>query len=204
MQEGGSGYDARADIWSLGIAAIEMADGRPPMYELPPMVALLKIPKMPSPTFKHPETWSAEFRDFTLCCLRKDPSARPTAEELMLHPFIANCHNDMQYISDLVESHKDALDAYRKRKANDSATDDDDLDNTHSDEDGFDNDSGDERQLFPWEGSLKAGTVLKLDTLKRSATLSTSGDFSDEDEDDDEDVSSDEDYAAKSSTVRLN
>lgn len=38
-------YDSRADVWSLGITAIEIADSTPPLFGENPMRALFKIPK---------------------------------------------------------------------------------------------------------------------------------------------------------------
>ena len=57
-------YDVRCDIWSLGITAIELADGEPPLSELHPMRALFKIPRNPSPTLRCPKDWSNEYNDF--------------------------------------------------------------------------------------------------------------------------------------------
>nr|XP_014350789.1 PREDICTED: myosin-IIIa [Latimeria chalumnae] len=59
-----STYDARCDIWSLGITAIELGDGDPPLADLHPMRALFKIPRNPPPTLRQPELWSAELNDF--------------------------------------------------------------------------------------------------------------------------------------------
>ena len=60
----GVGYDCKVDIWSLGITALEMADGEPPYYHDAPLKALLKIHTSPSPKPQHPEQWSAEFNGF--------------------------------------------------------------------------------------------------------------------------------------------
>ncbi len=57
-------YDVRCDIWSLGITAIELADGEPPLSELHPMRALFKIPRNPPPTLRNPSKWSKEYNDF--------------------------------------------------------------------------------------------------------------------------------------------
>ncbi|EPY77369.1 hypothetical protein CB1_001265010 [Camelus ferus] len=57
-------YDARCDTWSLGITAIELGDGDPPLADLHPMRALFKIPRNPPPKLRQPEIWSAEFNDF--------------------------------------------------------------------------------------------------------------------------------------------
>lgn len=81
-------YDARCDIWSLGITAIELAEGDPPLCELHPMRALFQIPRNPPPTLSRPDEWSSEFNDFISECLVKDLEQRPVAKELLSHPFI--------------------------------------------------------------------------------------------------------------------
>ena len=57
-------YDIRADVWSLGIVAIELADGEPPHAGLHPMRALFKIPRSSPPNLKNPKDWSPAFVDF--------------------------------------------------------------------------------------------------------------------------------------------
>ncbi|CAI2356936.1 unnamed protein product [Caenorhabditis sp. 36 PRJEB53466] len=84
------GYDTKADIWSLGITAIEMAEGRPPYSDIHPMRAIFMIPTKPPPSFKKPEEWSADFNDFIKCCLIKKPDERKTSLKLCEHKFIEN------------------------------------------------------------------------------------------------------------------
>ncbi|UYV60200.1 hypothetical protein LAZ67_1000392 [Cordylochernes scorpioides] len=84
------GYDCVADIWSLGITALEMAEGKPPYGDIHPMrvSAIFMIPTKPPPSFRDPNLWSPEFIDFVSRCLVKNPSARATATELLKHEFI--------------------------------------------------------------------------------------------------------------------
>ncbi|XP_072459512.1 serine/threonine-protein kinase 3 isoform X3 [Notamacropus eugenii] len=84
------GYNCVADIWSLGITSIEMAEGKPPYADIHPMRAIFMIPTNPPPTFRKPELWSDEFTDFVKKCLVKSPEQRATATQLLQHPFIKN------------------------------------------------------------------------------------------------------------------
>ncbi|XP_029375376.1 serine/threonine-protein kinase 10 [Echeneis naucrates] len=81
-------YDYKADIWSLGITLIELAQIEPPHHELNPMRVLLKIAKSEPPTLERPHTWSKEFNDFLKKSLDKNPETRPSAAQLMEHPFV--------------------------------------------------------------------------------------------------------------------
>uniref|UniRef100_A0A673AG44 non-specific serine/threonine protein kinase n=1 Tax=Sphaeramia orbicularis TaxID=375764 RepID=A0A673AG44_9TELE len=81
-------YDYKADIWSLGITLIELAQIEPPHHELNPMRVLLKIAKSEPPTLEQPQKWSQEFKDFLRKALDKNPETRPSAAQLIEHPFV--------------------------------------------------------------------------------------------------------------------
>lgn len=80
-------YDYRSDQWSLGITAMEIAEGEPPLCSMHPMRALFLIPRNPPPKLKQPKKWSPRFVSFMENCLTKDPTRRPTSDELLKHPF---------------------------------------------------------------------------------------------------------------------
>ncbi|KAI8818716.1 uncharacterized protein EV422DRAFT_536612 [Fimicolochytrium jonesii] len=84
------GYGVLADIWSLGITCIEMAEGRPPYHKIHPMRAIFMIPTKPPPKLENEEKWSSQFKDFIAQCLIKNPNQRPSAEQLLKHPFITS------------------------------------------------------------------------------------------------------------------
>ncbi|KAG5882415.1 hypothetical protein JTB14_008990 [Gonioctena quinquepunctata] len=84
------GYDCVADIWSLGITALEMAEGKPPYGDIHPMRAIFMIPTKPPPSFREPDKWSTEFTDFVGSCLVKNPDERATATDLLAHQFVGN------------------------------------------------------------------------------------------------------------------
>jgi len=83
-----SHYNGRADVWSLGITIIEMAEGTPPHANLNPMNAVFIIPDKPPPTLADPDSWSPEMMSFLKACLQKVPSQRMDSTQLANHPFI--------------------------------------------------------------------------------------------------------------------
>eukprot|EP01087_Luapelamoeba_hula_P012095 TRINITY_DN3361_c1_g1_i2.p1 TRINITY_DN3361_c1_g1~~TRINITY_DN3361_c1_g1_i2.p1 ORF type:complete len:393 (+),score=67.38 TRINITY_DN3361_c1_g1_i2:123-1181(+) len=96
------GYDMKADIWSLGITTIEMAEGDPPYSNIHPMRAIFMIPSRPPPRLTEPAKWSKDFSDFVAKCLTKDPADRPSAEALLKHPFLKKVKN-RQVLSAIVD-----------------------------------------------------------------------------------------------------
>jgi myosin-3 len=81
-------YDLRADVWSLGITAIEIADSTPPLFGEHPMRALFKIAKNKAPKVQNPNRWSKRFNGFIASCLVKDFEQRPTSFDMLAHEFV--------------------------------------------------------------------------------------------------------------------
>ncbi|XP_033632989.1 STE20-like serine/threonine-protein kinase isoform X4 [Asterias rubens] len=94
-------YDYKADIWSLGITLIELAQQEPPYHELHPMRVLIKIPKAEPPILLAPSRWSKNFSHFIKTCLDKNPESRPSAAEMMKHPWLADV-TDTKPVRDLL------------------------------------------------------------------------------------------------------
>ncbi|KAM9809197.1 STE20-like serine/threonine-protein kinase isoform X6 [Syngnathus typhle] len=83
-------YDYKADIWSLGVTLIELAQIEPPNHEMNPMRVLLKIAKAEPPTLMQPSRWTPEFNDFLRRALDKNVDNRWGPLQLLQHPFVAS------------------------------------------------------------------------------------------------------------------
>jgi serine/threonine kinase 3 len=103
------GYDCVADIWSLGITALEMAEGKPPYGDIHPMRAIFMIPTKPPPSFREIDRWSPEFIDFVSICLVKNPEERAAATDLLQHEFIKNAKSN-SILTQMITEAKDIRD----------------------------------------------------------------------------------------------
>jgi len=70
------------DVWSLGITCIELAERKPPLFDMNPMSTLYHIPQNDPPTLTNPAKWSSDFQDFVGQCLKKDPAERTSTKDL--------------------------------------------------------------------------------------------------------------------------
>eukprot|EP00698_Gefionella_okellyi_P006084 TRINITY_DN15549_c0_g1_i1.p1 TRINITY_DN15549_c0_g1~~TRINITY_DN15549_c0_g1_i1.p1 ORF type:complete len:493 (+),score=79.87 TRINITY_DN15549_c0_g1_i1:55-1533(+) len=159
-------YDYKADIWSLGITAIEMAQGKPPYAEVHPMRVIFMIPSRPPPKLEAADDFSANLNDFIAKCLVKNPEARPSAEELLQHPFIANAPSSAVMI-DMIEEAVAAMAAKQSGKSS-SLTSDSALNASNSD-DTVRYQRGDDGDI----GTLDASTLVEhnSDTLIDQGTF---------------------------------
>ncbi|GAM24236.1 hypothetical protein SAMD00019534_074110 [Acytostelium subglobosum LB1] len=105
----GNNYDFKVDIWSLGILTREMAEGEPPYLEFPPLRALFLLTTQGLPPIRDSYKWSKEFNDFLSKTLEKDTANRPSASELLNHPFLKKACSSTQFYK-AVEAAKVAKD----------------------------------------------------------------------------------------------
>lgn len=90
----GEAYNSKADIWSLGITVIELAERQPPYYHIPPTRAMFVISNKPPAGLSNPQQFSELFIHFVSLCLTVDASKRPSAQELLETPFCDSADRD--------------------------------------------------------------------------------------------------------------
>uniref|UniRef100_A0AAR2KKU8 Serine/threonine-protein kinase TAO3 n=1 Tax=Pygocentrus nattereri TaxID=42514 RepID=A0AAR2KKU8_PYGNA len=100
-------YEGKVDIWSLGITCIELAERKPPLFNMNAMSALYHIAQNDSPTLQSNE-WSDAFRSFVDYCLLKIPQDRPSSAELLRHDFVRR-ERPPRVLVDLIQRTKDAV-----------------------------------------------------------------------------------------------
>lgn len=108
------GHDTKADIWSLGILAIEMAEGKPPLAEVHPMRAIYRIAQDPPPMFADASSRAPELVAFIARCLVKDAPKRAAASELLKDKFIAAAKAPKESLGATVE---DAMQLFSESNA---------------------------------------------------------------------------------------
>ncbi|XP_060949463.1 TRAF2 and NCK interacting kinase b [Limanda limanda] len=159
-------YDFKSDLWSLGITAVEMAEGAPPLCDMHPMRALFLIPRNPAPRLKS-KKWSKKFQSFIESCLVKSHSQRPSTEQLLKHPFIRELPNERQVRIQL----KDHIDRTKKRRGERDETE---YEYSGSEEEDEERDAGEPSSIIniPGESTLRRDFLrLQLANKERSELI---------------------------------
>uniref|UniRef100_A0A673K042 non-specific serine/threonine protein kinase n=1 Tax=Sinocyclocheilus rhinocerous TaxID=307959 RepID=A0A673K042_9TELE len=159
-------YDYKSDLWSLGITAIEMAEGAPPLCDMHPMRALFLIPRNPAPRLKS-KKWSKKFQSFIESCLVKNHNQRPSTEQLLKHPFIRDLPNERQIRIQL----KDHIDRTKKKRGERDETE---YEYSGSEEEEEEHDMGEPSSIIniPGESTLRRDFLrLQLASKERSEAL---------------------------------
>ncbi|XP_078268314.1 mitogen-activated protein kinase kinase kinase kinase 4 [Rhinoraja longicauda] len=162
-----STYDYRSDLWSLGITAIEMAEGAPPLCDMHPMRALFLIPRNSPPKLKS-RKWSKRFMNFVETCLAKNYLQRPSTETLLKHSFIRDQQHERQ-VRILLRDHIDRT----RKKRNEKDETEYEYSGSEEDEDGLNEDEGEPSSIVnqPGESTLRREFLrLQQESASRPAS----------------------------------
>jgi serine/threonine protein kinase len=111
-------YDFKADIWSLGITCMELANGHAPLAKYPPIKVLMLTLSNDPPSLDRESTrhkYSKSFKDLIDLCLQKDPTRRPTSEKLLGHPFFKSSKKKQWLVTNLLADLPPLSDRVRRR-----------------------------------------------------------------------------------------
>ncbi|XP_031108064.1 serine/threonine-protein kinase BLUS1 isoform X1 [Ipomoea triloba] len=113
------GYDFKADIWSFGITALELAHGHAPFSKYPPMKVLLMTLQNAPPglDYERDKRFSKSFKEMVAACLVKDPKKRPSSEKLLKHHFFKQGRSNDYLSRTILEGLPPLGDRYRMLKA---------------------------------------------------------------------------------------
>ncbi|XP_073103390.1 serine/threonine-protein kinase BLUS1 isoform X1 [Elaeis guineensis] len=117
------GYDFKADIWSFGITALELAHGHAPFSKYPPMKVLLMTLQNAPPglDYERDKRFSKSFKEMVATCLVKDPKKRPTSEKLLKHPFFKQARSNEYLVRTILDGLSplgDRFEALKGKEAN--------------------------------------------------------------------------------------
>jgi len=108
VMEQSDGYDAKADIWSFGITAMELAFGRAPYSNFKPMKIILLTLQEDPPTIDIYEDSSRkiskDFKRLITTCLKKNPKERPNSEELLKNRFFKKSKGQDYVVEKLIKN----------------------------------------------------------------------------------------------------
>ncbi|KAG4395663.1 hypothetical protein GLYMA_19G007300v4 [Glycine max] len=113
------GYDFKADIWSFGITALELAHGHAPFSKYPPMKVLLMTLQNAPPglDYERDKRFSKAFKELVATCLVKDPKKRPSSEKLLKHHFFKQARASKYLARTILEGLAPLGDRFRLLKA---------------------------------------------------------------------------------------